>query len=346
MIPKISVIIPVYKVENNIKKCIESIQSQTYYNWELILVDDESPDNSGLICDEMSNGDLRIKVFHVKNGGPSYARNFGLKYASGEYVCFVDSDDWVEFTYLEHLYNGLQKKGNGLVVGGHVRDEASNSRIRSVGDKVYEKNAFHQIFEEQKIVHWGYTVAKLYNLNIIKQRGLKFSENIKYCEDLLFFLEYWKNCDWIKFIPETDYHYIISESPNSLIVSYNSFESELEGYYRCKQCFEELAYQYAASVEEIKHSYEWCSYMFTRALKTMYRKGRNKLPFRQRYNNLKNIVKSEDVSFAIKYPYYMSLDRLVLGLMHRRQYLLTDIILSLFFLMRYSKILTHLIMRK
>ena len=120
MFPKISVVIPVFNVESNIQKCIKSIQYQSYSNWELILIDDGSSDNSGKICDKLSNGDSRIIVFHIENSGPSYARNFGLKHASGQYVCFVDSDDWVESTYLQNLYNGLHGKGNGVVIGGHV----------------------------------------------------------------------------------------------------------------------------------------------------------------------------------------------------------------------------------
>lgn len=94
--PKVSVIVPVYGVEKYISKCIESILNQTYTDWELILVDDGSPDNSGFICDEYARKDSRIRVIHKENGGVSSARNVGLDYATGEWVTFVDADDWID----------------------------------------------------------------------------------------------------------------------------------------------------------------------------------------------------------------------------------------------------------
>jgi cellulose synthase/poly-beta-1,6-N-acetylglucosamine synthase-like glycosyltransferase len=96
----VSIIIPIYKVEKYIHRCIDSIINQTYKNLEIILVDDGSPDNCGLICDAYKKKDKRIKVIHKKNGGLSEARNEGLKIASGEYIGFIDSDDWVEEKYI------------------------------------------------------------------------------------------------------------------------------------------------------------------------------------------------------------------------------------------------------
>ena len=342
----ISIIIPVYKVENCVAKCLDSVISQTYQNWELILVDDGSPDNSGLICDKYARKDDRIKVFHVVNAGPSNARNYGLDNATGSYVCFIDSDDWVEPTYLEHLYSGIQPDGVGIVLGGHFRDEVFKTIKRSIGDKLYDKSSFHEVFDGQRIAHWGFTVTKLYSLDVINRLHLRFLKNVRYCEDLIFFLEYWKHCDWMKFISELDYHYIIAETTNSLIVSYNSFDSEYEGYYKCRRCFEELAYMYNASDLEIRHSYEWCAYMLTRVVKTMYRKGHNKLSFSSRQQKLKNVISQEDISFAIHYPYYADIDRLWLDLLQHRHYVLVDIVLSIFFTLRYSKILQPLVNRK
>lgn len=102
---KISIIVPIYNVEKYIRKCIESIINQTYKNIEIILVDDGSPDNCGKICDDFSQKDSRIKVIHKKNGGLSDARNKGSKIATGEYIMFVDSDDYIELTACEELYN-------------------------------------------------------------------------------------------------------------------------------------------------------------------------------------------------------------------------------------------------
>ena len=96
--PKISIIVPVYKVEKYLNRCLDSIIAQTFSAWECILVDDGSPDKSGIICDEYVARDSRFVVIHQENAGVSFARNAGLDIAQGEYICFVDSDDWVEQT--------------------------------------------------------------------------------------------------------------------------------------------------------------------------------------------------------------------------------------------------------
>ena len=108
---KISVIIPVYNVEAYLDRCIESVINQTYPELEIILVDDGSPDNCPAMCDEWAEKDPRIRVIHQENGGLSAARNAGIKAATGEYIAFVDSDDWIEIDFLKWLYEGIQTTG-------------------------------------------------------------------------------------------------------------------------------------------------------------------------------------------------------------------------------------------
>ena len=105
--PEISVIVPVYNVEKYLVQCIESIKMQTFENWELILVDDGSQDNSGMICDEYAQKDNRIKVVHQKNRGVSTARNSGVKFATGKYISFVDSDDYIVPNFFEIMLEKL-----------------------------------------------------------------------------------------------------------------------------------------------------------------------------------------------------------------------------------------------
>ncbi len=106
---KISVIIPVYNVENDIRFCLDSVLNQTYKNLQIILVDDGSTDSSGDICDEYKNKDSRIQVIHKQNGGLSDARNKGLEIADGDYIAFLDSDDYIYKTFYEELYNLITK---------------------------------------------------------------------------------------------------------------------------------------------------------------------------------------------------------------------------------------------
>lgn len=107
----ISIIVPVYRVEPYLEKCLESLRSQTYRNLEIILVDDGSPDNCGAICDRYAREDSRFRVFHTENGGLSAARNVGLRAASGDYIGFVDSDDWTEPEMYEKLHNAIIQTG-------------------------------------------------------------------------------------------------------------------------------------------------------------------------------------------------------------------------------------------
>ena len=103
MIDKVSIIVPVYNIENYIRVCVESILAQTYESFELILVDDGSKDNSGILCDEYAAIDSRVKVIHKENGGVSSARNTGLQQAKGKWIMYVDGDDWIEPDMIESL---------------------------------------------------------------------------------------------------------------------------------------------------------------------------------------------------------------------------------------------------
>lgn len=105
----ISIIVPVYRAEKYLDRCVKSILNQTYINFELILVEDGSPDASGALCDRWAERDNRIRVIHKENGGASSARNRGLDIARGEYIAFVDSDDWIEPQMYEYLYVAMEK---------------------------------------------------------------------------------------------------------------------------------------------------------------------------------------------------------------------------------------------
>lgn len=107
---EISIIVPVYKVEPYLRKCVDSILAQTFTDFEVILVDDGSPDNSGKICDEYASKDSRVRVIHKKNGGLSSARNAGIDVARGKYLGFVDSDDYIEKDMYELLYDNIVKE--------------------------------------------------------------------------------------------------------------------------------------------------------------------------------------------------------------------------------------------
>jgi len=131
----VSVIVPIYKVEKYLNKCVDSIMKQTYKNLEIILVDDGSPDNCGKICDEYAQADERIKVIHKENGGLSDARNEGIKIANGDYIMFVDSDDYLSLDCVEHLYHTSIEHNADLVIGSNKKfDDESGEIIWNTAD--------------------------------------------------------------------------------------------------------------------------------------------------------------------------------------------------------------------
>lgn len=150
MKPLISIIVPVYKVEPYLRKCVDSILNQTYKNLEIILVDDGSPDNCGAICDAYASKDSRVKVIHKENGGLSSARNAGLEIASGEYISFVDSDDILPYRSMEILLGAIEKEQAQIAIGDHLRFSDAPPPAENADIKTFCMNkseAMQDVFE-------------------------------------------------------------------------------------------------------------------------------------------------------------------------------------------------------
>jgi len=167
---KISVIVPVYKVETTLKRCVDSILRQTYADFELILVDDGSPDCCGLLCDRFAANDARIKVIHKKNGGLSSARNAGLDISQGEYVCFIDSDDYIAENYLELLYSTAEHEKADVVIGGYemVYPDGNTVRISRPNVQQNNKEAVQSLWRETDRGLYVIVCNKLYRKHLWK----------------------------------------------------------------------------------------------------------------------------------------------------------------------------------
>lgn len=169
-LPKISIIIPVYKVEEYIDRCIKSVVDQTYNNLEIILVDDGSPDNCPVICDKWAEKDSRIKVIHKNNGGLSDARNIGMKIASGELIGFVDSDDWISKEMYQLLYENMKENESDISACGvkMVWEDAAEARfLTPTGIQVLDtQEAMEAIIRESQLKQpvW----YKLYKTELIR----------------------------------------------------------------------------------------------------------------------------------------------------------------------------------
>lgn len=231
----ISVIVPVYNAEKYLSTCIESILSQTYTNFELLLVDDGSTDNSGVICDEYAQKDNRIKVIHQENSGVSSARNAGLKICNGDYIQFIDSDDYIKSSFLEILYSAIMNdnsqiavcKATTVLIDGTEKE--SNSKV--IDNICLEKNeATVFLFNEMNNALWNKLISK----DVIK--NIAFEEGRTFGEDPYFLVQILNNCDKVSFVPDELYYYRKNEGS---ITSTRFSEKKLDQVY-----FKDKMYEY------------------------------------------------------------------------------------------------------
>ena len=186
-----SIIVPVYKAEKYIAQCVDSILSQSLSDFELILVDDGSPDRSGEICEAYQKRDVRVKVYHKENGGVSAARNFGLDMAQGEYVMFVDSDDWLDAECLSTCASLVEKYKLDLL-------QFNCKRVNDRGEILYTSQGESELVTASEYVSANRLSVcvggTVFCSNIIKSKNLRFDEGLKLGEDQLFMFRYTNVC--------------------------------------------------------------------------------------------------------------------------------------------------------
>lgn len=223
----ITIIIPIYNSAKYLEKCLESIEQQEYSNFECILVNDGSTDSSPMLCEKYSLLDPRFKTYHKKNGGVSSARNFGIEKATGKYLCFIDSDDWVEKDYLKRMIYEIE---NSDIVISSILEYKFDKIYKSIKlpNLILERNVFFNNFYiyrnsylSQIIFHsiWN----KLYLKNIIDNNRniIRFDTTISNGEDYIFNLTYFNECNNIKLISNILYNYRINEKSLSRAVNEN-----------------------------------------------------------------------------------------------------------------------------
>ncbi len=218
-VPAVSIIVAVYKAEKYIHRCIDSLLVQSFTDFEVLLVDDGSPDNSGKICDEYAKNDSRVRVFHKENDGVSSARQYGTDNATGEYIIHIDSDDWVEKDMLKDLYEKAVADNADMVICDYYVDyENKSTKIKqkpSAMDHV-------TVLKEHFINLHGSCCNKLIKSTFYKNYGIKFPKNMHLCEDLYVIASILKYNMQIAYIPSAYYHYIQDNNQNSLTKAVNS----------------------------------------------------------------------------------------------------------------------------
>ncbi len=286
----ISVIVPIYKVENYIHKCIDSILSQTYSNLEIILVDDGSPDNCPQICDDYAIKDGRIKVVHKSNGGLSDARNAGMQVASGDYISFIDSDDYIASNMYELLLNRITEDDSDISICGVEmiwEEEKAPTKLTIDGSYLLDnKDAMYALLRETKIKQpvWN----RLYKRKTVD--GTFFAKG-KYHEDVFWSYQAIAKAEKVSVIGTPCYFYL--QRKGSIMGENFSVKrlDSLEGY---KERLQFLEKNYPEFVEQERTSrYFFCMYLMQFAIRTKCNEAYDKILeyskyFKpKKYNNIK-----------------------------------------------------------
>ena len=214
--PKVSIIVPIYNVEKYLDRCMESLLNQTLKDIEIVMVDDGSPDNCPQMCDEYAKKDSRVKVVHKKNAGLGFARNSGLDIATGEYIAFVDSDDFTDFDAYRSLYETAQKRNADVVYAGFIMQHSDNNESECfVLDKEWNdkdivsflKSLIFDTLPDKETI-WMSVWNAIYKREIIETNNIRFLSEREYLsEDVLFHTMLLPLCNKIVCIPKTFYHY-------------------------------------------------------------------------------------------------------------------------------------------
>lgn len=235
--PSISLIMPVFNCIKSIKKSVQSIEKQTFSDFELILVDDGSTDGSGKLCDDFASHDLRVKVIHKDNGGAGSARNMGIMASASEFLMFPDSDDWFEPDMLEAMYNAANQYKCDIVISG-FQNESRNGRKKIIYPETYLQSPqevrtfFAKIFPEGFM---GYPWNKLYRTSIIHNNQLKFPDMRRF-QDGMFNLDFFSRAQTCFIIEKALYHYCINDLPQIFSKYpcniFNLMEELCQSYYK------------------------------------------------------------------------------------------------------------------
>lgn len=299
---KITAIMPVYNVENFIGKCIESIQAQTLTEWELIAVDDGSPDNSGAICDAYALKDSRIIVVHKENGGAPSARNTAIPMARGEYLFFVDSDDWAEPAMFEDMYNTAKKNNAQLVVAGFYIDTYYSDTEFYTQEQTLPTRVFSSQREFREYAYKMFDKNLLYTpWNKLLERKYATDMNIHFkntfWDDYPFNLDIVRDVERIVLMEEKYYHFMRARS-DSETARYRSgmYEKREDEHRWMLELYDYWNVHSDESQEMIYRRYIerviGCIENVTNSACT--------LSFREKMQEIKNIITSENVRKSLK----------------------------------------------
>lgn len=296
--PDVSIIVPVYNAENTVSRCIESILSQSFTNFELILVNDGSPDSSGHICNRYSTADNRIQTIHQANSGVSAARNTGLAIARGKYVLFVDSDDYLDSNFISQLFS---QKSDLTICGIETRDETGrflyHTQYTPVSYSAKTDINFPQLYKELQLYA---PYCKLFRRDLIEDHHIRFVPDITWGEDGMFVADYLQYINSLRVIPYTGYFYVKYADNQSLSTRVREDIVEMVVASR-EYCIKKMMLTAPSHFDAVKEictdDLRWnCVYFVNRFLRNI--NGSKK----ERIRILKRFLASPHVIFTMKNP--------------------------------------------
>ncbi|WP_297973042.1 glycosyltransferase [uncultured Bacteroides sp.] len=267
---KISVIIPVYNVENTLRRCVDSFLVQSFEDFELLLIDDGSTDNTGAICDEYACKELRVRTIHTTNGGVSHARELGITEATGDYLIHADGDDWVEPTMLAEMYQEAMANDADIVICDFYYEEAGTVLLKRQEPITLEgKSIVCDILRGR--VH-GSMCNKLVRHRLYKDSNVHFPVGINYCEDALTMIKLFLHTNRVTYLSKAYYHYICNSESITRQVSRIKFEERQKYLFLLKQLLKESCFEEAIEQTALRMLVDaYYSKLFTaRELKTLF----------------------------------------------------------------------------
>ncbi|WP_256013239.1 glycosyltransferase family 2 protein [Desertivirga xinjiangensis] len=289
----VSIIVPVYNVSAYIDRCISSILNQSFKEFQLILIDDGSTDDSFSISKKHAQEDKRIVLAGQPNKGVSAARNKGIGLAEGTYICFIDADDWVEPNYLECLIPSTLSNDTQLVIS-NINYVYKNKTVPASkhNREMLEADRFepHDFFEANEFVLTNAPVNKLFKTEVIVKNKISFKEDLRNGEDFIFVLEYALQCQKIIFVNDYTYNYRRTGQDSTTLAYNDNFYSDVK---KTKDAYFAIIERYEAVTEE-ERLYQY----FRVASKAIFEEGRkgSGKSFIQQYHAIKSILDLEEIS--------------------------------------------------
>lgn len=319
--PTISVVVPVYKVEKYIHRCIDSILAQTFADFELILVDDGSPDRCGDICEEYAAKDSRIRVIHKPNGGLSSARNAGMDIASGKYILFCDSDDYVAPNWCGQFLQRVSPSEDNYIFGG-----INSVKVSETGETVIPPAPLAQTDWElsdyltlQSRAVLGFACNVLYYASVLRANHLRFSDAV-IVEDLPFNLAYLRHMERLTYTGEAGYYYI-QDCRETLSRKYypEAFRKWLEKYQATQRFIDEVLPPEKQEENRRLIASKYL-YLFLQSLNNTFDKRNPKtLSQKLRYNTC--VVQTPEFQHCLQYADASAEDPRVIRLLKKKHYL-------------------------